>query len=109
VWATISRIVDGRFTFVDPAKQAMLGPVMFDRCGALRPEWQAFLIKHSDKLMYGSDYYANQTGNWFSYLGVIDRYRRIAGQLPPDVAAHISWDNAAALYGLASFKGTPPP
>jgi hypothetical protein len=109
VWATISRIVDGRFEFVDPAKAAKLGPVMFDRCGALLPEWLALLTKHSDKLMYGSDYYANQTGNWFSYFGVIDRYRRIAGQLPPDVAARISWDNAAALFGLASSKSMPPP
>jgi predicted TIM-barrel fold metal-dependent hydrolase len=82
---------------------------MFDSCGVLRPEWQALLVKHSDKLMYGSDYYANQRGSWFGYFGVIDRYRRIAGQLPPDVAARISWGNAAALYGRASLSGTPPP
>jgi hypothetical protein len=99
LWGIISRLVDGRYNFVDPAKAAKLGPSMFDECGTLRPEWRAVLIKHSDRLMYGSDYYANQSGNWFGYGGPIGRYRRIAGQLPPDVAAHISWDNAAALYG----------
>ncbi len=98
LWGVISRLVDGRYQFVDPAKAAKLGPSMFDECGVLRPDWRAVLIKHSDRLMYGSDFYANESGNWFGYRGPIERYRRIAGQLPPDVAAHISWDNAAALY-----------
>jgi hypothetical protein len=99
LWGVISRLVDGRYEFVDPGKAAKLGPSMFDECGMLRPEWRDVLIKHSDRLMYGSDFYANQSGSWYNYAGVIERYRRIAGQLPPDVAAHISWDNAAALYG----------
>jgi hypothetical protein len=99
LWGIISQLVDGRYQFVDPAKLAKLGPSMFDECGMLRPEWRAVLIKHSDRLMYGSDYYANISGNWSIYPGIIGRYRRIAGQLPADVAARISWDNAAALYG----------
>jgi hypothetical protein len=100
VWGIISRLVDGRYTFVDPSKQAALGPSMFDECGALRPDWRAVLIKHSDRLMYGSDFYPSQSGDWTSYANIIDRYRRIAGQLPADVAQRISWDNAAALYGV---------
>jgi hypothetical protein len=99
LWGIISRLVDGRYQFVDPGKLAKLGPSMFDECGMFRPEWRAVLIKHSDRLMYGSDYYANIGGDWSIYPGIIGRYRRIAGQLPADVAAHISWDNAAALYG----------
>lgn len=99
VWGIISRLVDGRYQFVDPAKAAKLGPSMFDGCGTLRDDWRAVLIKHSDRLMYGSDYYTHDA-DWSGYIGPISRYRRIAGQLPPDVATRISWDNAAALYGV---------
>ncbi len=100
VWGIISRVVDGRYTFVDPAKQAMLGPSMFDACGVLRDDWRAVLIRHADRLMYGSDAYATPRAGWDLYPGIIARYRRIAGQLPPDVARRISWDTAAALYGV---------
>jgi hypothetical protein len=99
VWGTISRLVDGRYQFVDQAKQAKLGPSMFDACGLLRPDWRAVLLKHADRLMYASDAYATARVGWDAYPHIIARYRRIAGQLPPDVAQRISWDNAAALYG----------
>ncbi len=99
LWGILSRLVDGRFRFVDPAKAAKLGPVMFDDCGALTAEWRAVLLKHVDRLMYGSDDYATQRVGWESYPGIIKKYRAIAGQLPGEVARKISWDNAAALYG----------
>jgi len=99
VWGIISRLVDGRYQFVDPAKQAKLGPPMSDACGVLRSDWRALLLKHRDHLMYGSDDYATARVGWDVYPGIIQKYRRIAGQLPPDVAREISWDNAAALYG----------
>jgi predicted TIM-barrel fold metal-dependent hydrolase len=57
------------------------------------------LLKHKDRLMYGSDEYANANRTWDEYPGVIARYRKIAGQIPAAVAKKISWDNAAALYG----------
>ncbi len=100
VWGIISRVVDGRYRFVDPAKQAKLGPSMFDACGALRADWRAVLIKHADRLMYGSDAYSTANVGWDVYPDIIARYRRIAGQLPPDAARRISWDTAAALYGV---------
>ncbi len=99
VWGIISRLVDGRYQFVDPAKAAKLGPAMLDECGMLRPDWRAVLIKHSDRLLFGTDYYVHQNANWKSYSLPISSYRSLAGQLPPDVAKRISWDNAAALYG----------
>jgi hypothetical protein len=99
VWGIISRLVDGRYQFVDPARQARLGPAMVDGCGVLRPDWRAVLIRHADRLMYGSDAYATQRVGWDVYPGIIARYRRVAGQLPPEVARRISWDTAAALYG----------
>jgi hypothetical protein len=99
VWGIISRLVDGRYRFVDPAKQAMLGKPMFDKCGFLLPEWRAVLLKHSDRLMYGSDEYSNAGRAWDEYPRIIARYRQIAGQLPTAVAQTISWDNAATLYG----------
>jgi hypothetical protein len=99
VWGIISRLVDGRYRFVDPAKQAKLGKPMFDKCGSLLPEWRAVLLKHSDRLVYGSDEYSNAGRAWDEYPRIIARYRQIAGQLPTDVAQRISWDNAAPLYG----------
>jgi len=100
LWATISHVVDGRYRFVDPAKQAMLGPPMIDDCGTLRPDWRAVLLKYADRLMFASD--AHPTGHvgWDVYPHIIGRYRRIAAQLPPAVAQRISWDNAASLYGM---------
>jgi hypothetical protein len=98
LWGIISRLVDGRFRFVDSSKAAKLGPVMFDACGGLTPDWRAVLIKHADHLMYGSDDYATQHVGWQSYPGIIEKYRQIAGQLPPEVAHKISWDNAAVIY-----------
>lgn len=99
VWGIISRVVDGRYHFVDAAKQAELGPPMFDACGVLRGDWRAVLIRHADRLMYGSDAYSTANVGWDVYPGIIARYRRIAGQLPPDIAHRISWDTAATLYG----------
>ncbi len=98
VWGIVSRVVDGRYHFVDPAKQAKLGPSMFDACGTLRNDWRAVLVKHADRLMYGSDAYATARIGWDVYPDIIARYRHIAGQLPPDVAHKISWDTAATLY-----------
>jgi predicted TIM-barrel fold metal-dependent hydrolase len=99
VWGIISRLVDGRYKFVDPAKAAKLGPNMIDDCNILQPEWRAILVKYNDRLMFGSDYYAGPMTSWAGYSQVIRHYRGIAGQLPPDVAHRISWENAAALYG----------
>jgi len=99
LWGIISRVVDGRYRFVDADKQARLGPPMFDGCGALRADWRAVLLKYPDRLMYGSDAYSTARVGWDMYPGIIARYRRIAGQLPPALARRISWDNAAALYG----------
>ena len=100
VWGIISRVVDGRYTLVDPAKQAKLGPPMTDACGTLRPEWRSVLTKHAGRLLYGSDAYATRRVSWDVYPGIIERYRRVAGQLPPGIARRISWDNAAALHGV---------
>ncbi|HXP76061.1 MAG TPA: amidohydrolase family protein [Stellaceae bacterium] len=94
----ISRLVDGRYKLVDPAKQAKLGPPMTDACGVLLPEWRTVLIKYGDRLMYGSDDYATTRVGWGAYPAIVATYRRVAGQLPPDLARKISWDNAAALY-----------
>jgi hypothetical protein len=99
VWGIISRVVDGRYHFVDAAKQSKLGPSMVDDCGVLRSDWRVVLIRHADRLMYGSDFYASANVPWSDYPGVIARYRRIAGQLPANVARVISWDTASALYG----------
>jgi hypothetical protein len=98
VWGIISRLVDGRYRFVDPMKTAKLGKPMFDGCGALVPEWRSVLLKHTDRLMYGSDEYSNSRRSWDEYPRIIGHYRKIAGQLPVEVSGKLSWDNASALY-----------
>jgi len=98
LWGIISRVVDGRYDFVDPAKQAKLGPSMSDDCGALRADWRAVLLKYSDRLMYGSDYLTRARVSGDTYPHIIAQFRAIAGQLPPDVAKKVAWDNAALFY-----------
>lgn len=85
----ISRLVDGRYRLVDPAKQAKLGPSMTDACGVLLPEWRAVLIKYGGRLMYGTDDYATARVGWGTYPGIVAKYRSVAGQLPSDLARKI--------------------
>jgi predicted TIM-barrel fold metal-dependent hydrolase len=46
----------------------------------------------------GSDTWVNQ--RWDSYDATMAGYRAWLGDLPPDVARRIGWDNAATLFGV---------
>ena len=66
--------------------------------GKLCPEWRTLLLKYPDRFMIGSDTWVNQ--RWMYYDETMKGYRAWLGDLPPDVASRIGWDNAAGVFGL---------
>jgi hypothetical protein len=67
--------------------------------GSLCPEWRALLQKYPDRFLIGSDTWVNQ--RWMYYDELMRGYRRWLGELPPDVARRIAWDNGAGLFQLS--------
>ena len=66
--------------------------------GLLCPEWRALLLRYPDRFLIGSDTWINP--RWQQYDELMQGYRRWLGDLPPEVARQIAWDNGAALFGL---------
>ncbi len=66
--------------------------------GKLCPEWRALLLKYPGRFMIGSDTWVNQ--RWQYYDELMKGYRTWLGDLPPEAARKIGWDNGAKLFGL---------
>jgi hypothetical protein len=66
--------------------------------GRLCPEWRALILKYPDRFLIGSDTWVNQ--RWLYYDDLMKGYRTWLGDLPPEVARRVAWDNGAALFGL---------
>ena len=66
--------------------------------GLLCPAWRALLLRYPDRFLIGSVTWINP--RWQQYDELMQGYRRWLGDLPPDVARQIAWDNGAALFGL---------
>ncbi len=66
--------------------------------GKLCPEWRQLLLKYPTRFVVGSDTWINQ--RWQYYDATMKGYRTWLGDLPPDVARRIAWDNGASLFGL---------
>ena len=66
--------------------------------GLLCPAWRALLLRYPDRFLIGSDTWINP--RWQQYDELMQGYRRWLGDLPPEVARQIAWDNGAALFGL---------
>jgi hypothetical protein len=66
--------------------------------GKLCPEWRQLLLKYPTRFLLGSDTWINQ--RWQYYDDTMKGYRAWLGELPPDVAHRIAWDNGAALFGV---------
>jgi predicted TIM-barrel fold metal-dependent hydrolase len=62
----------------------------------LCPEWRALILKYPTRFMIGSDTWVNQ--RWQAYDELMQGYRRWLGELPPEVARNIAWQNGAALF-----------
>lgn len=94
--ATVAR-VDALFTTY-PLLMGELSyrPGLTCEGGLLCPEWRALLLKYPTRFLIGSDTWVNQ--RWQSYDELMQAYRRWLGELPPEVARRIGWDNGAALF-----------
>lgn len=66
----------------------------------LCPQWRTLLLKFPTRFMIGSDTWVNQ--RWQYYESLMQTYRAWLGDLPPDVARRIAWDNGAQWFGIAS-------
>lgn len=66
--------------------------------GKLCADWRALLLKYPTRFMIGSDTWVNQ--RWQYYDDLMKGYRSWLGDLSPDVARRIGWDNGASLFGL---------
>jgi hypothetical protein len=66
--------------------------------GRLCPEWRQLLLKYPSRFVIGSDTWVNQ--RWQAYDETMRGYRAWLGELPPEVARRIAWDNGASLFGL---------
>jgi hypothetical protein len=66
--------------------------------GKLCPDWRELLLKYPTRFMIGSDTWINQ--RWLYYDDLMKGYRAWLGDLPPDVARKIAWDNGAGLFGV---------
>jgi hypothetical protein len=66
--------------------------------GKLCPQWRSLLLKYPTRFMIGSDTWVNQ--RWTQYDELMQGYRSWLGDLPPDAARKIAWDNAANLFGV---------
>ncbi|MDO9115974.1 MAG: amidohydrolase [Polaromonas sp.] len=73
-------------------------PGLTCEAGKLCPEWRALLLKYPGRFMIGSDTWVNQ--RWQYYDELMKGYRTWLGDLPPEVARKIGWDNGATLFGV---------
>lgn len=64
--------------------------------GTLCPAWRALLLKYPTRFLIGSDTWINQ--RWLQYDELMQGYRRWLGDLPPELARQIAWDNGARLF-----------
>jgi hypothetical protein len=64
----------------------------------LCPEWRVLLLKYPTRFLIGSDTWVNQ--RWLYYADLMKAYRAWLGDLPPEVASNIAWNNGALLFDL---------
>jgi len=96
VWATLSKKELTNANLSDDEKSGEIGPPVVDQCDVLQPEWKDLMIRFQDRLLFATD--AHKEGRWKQYEAIVNRWRVILGQLPPDVAKAIAYQNASRLY-----------
>ena len=70
--------------------------------GKLCADWRALLLKYQERFLVGSDTWVNQ--RWDDYDNLMKGYRVWLGDLPPETARRIAWDNGARLFGVSEKK-----
>jgi hypothetical protein len=65
--------------------------------GKLDPAWRALFLRHSDRILVGTDTWV--TSRWDALPGYLEEMRVWLRQLPRDVAEKIAYRNAERLFG----------
>ncbi|MBO1922977.1 amidohydrolase family protein [Thiomicrorhabdus sp. 6S3-12] len=68
--------------------------------GKLNKEWRDLFITHQDRFMAAVDTYSVQ--RWENFDKVVSNIRDWLGDLPPEVAHKIAYQNAAELFNIES-------
>jgi hypothetical protein len=63
--------------------------------GQLDPAWRELFLRHSDRFMVGTDTWV--PSRWSSYVDIQVAARAWLGQLPPEVARRLAFENAESL------------
>jgi hypothetical protein len=63
--------------------------------GKLKPDWEALLLRHADRLMIGSDY-TSQRSDQLPKLAKY--YRQVLGMLPVPEANKIAHENFSRVF-----------
>jgi len=66
---------------------------------SLPAEWKALFSRHPTRFLLGSDTWINE--RWASYPERMAGYRRLLGELPPEIAGRIAWGNATAIFEIS--------
>jgi len=96
VVVTLSKKEESNRALSDRGKAGLLGDALVDECGTLRPEWRSLLLKHADRFLFATD--AHKDFRWERYARIVERWRAILAQLPPETAAAMAYRNAERLY-----------
>jgi predicted TIM-barrel fold metal-dependent hydrolase len=75
-------------------------PGLTEGDGRLSPQWRELMTQMPKRFLVGSDTWIN--ARWEGYEDLMRTARRWLGDLPPEVARRIAWDNGAELFGLPS-------
>lgn len=71
--------------------------------GFMPLEWHDLLIEHADRFMVGVDTFSST--RWRDIAQHVTEIREWLGQLPPDVAERIAFENAERLFGAGGIEG----
>ena len=67
-----------------------------DAQGKLKAEWRDFFTTHANKILVGVDTFS--VNRWHNFDAVVAQIRHWLGQLPPEVAHQLAYENARGLF-----------
>lgn len=75
-------------------------PALAEEAGPLQPAWKALLSEQPDRFLVGIDVWAPRLFTPETLARLMTFYRRILGELPPEAAEKIAYQNAVKLFRL---------
>ena len=71
--------------------------------GILDDDWYELFVSYPERFMVGIDTYS--TSRWHDYAGVVQQIRHWTRQLPEDIAARLTYLNAAMIFNKVNQIG----